>query len=252
MDVMAGTQSIDRAVDLLKQVARFGSRGATLSVLSKRLCLPHPSVHRMLTTLLRVGFVSFDKGTKLYRVGPLAFELGLVAVTPFGELGRFEPIVAEVAKQTGDTAYLFLRNGIDVVCLIRTEGDYVIKANVIDVGGRRAICDSVAGIAMLALTDPEETKELIAQSKITISEEQRLTESQIEDRIAFARQHEISYWSGVVMPDVSGAGIAVPSNDGCPRLGIAISAISSRLPEARLTQVKAILKVAQERFIAIL
>ncbi|MFM0158641.1 IclR family transcriptional regulator [Paraburkholderia sediminicola] len=249
---MNGTQSIERAVELLKQVARFGSRGASLSALSKRIGVPHPTVHRMLTTLSAVGFVNFNKAEKLYRIGPLAFELGLVAVTPFGELGRFEPIVAEVAKQTGDTAYLFLRNGIDVICLIRAEGDYIIKANVIEVGRRRPICDSVAGIAMLANMDPAETAELIARSALTASEETRLSPAQVEERVAFARTNGISYWTSVVMPDVSGAAIAAPSDDGQPRLSIAISAISSRLPEERLNDVKPILKSAQQRVLALL
>ncbi|MPR07821.1 IclR family transcriptional regulator [Microvirga tunisiensis] len=239
-----GTQSLERACGLLKMIARHGTRGTNLSWLSASSGLAPSTCHRMLQALADLGLVHFEPRRKAYRIGPLAYELGLVAVTPFSNLEHLTPIIARVAEETEDTAYLMIRRGLEMVCLVRAEGTFIINANVIEVGVRRPVCDSVAGIAIASALPEEEAQDLVTTSAGLPSIRTRLGLDQVQAMVLRARASGIAYWNGVVMPDVAGAAVPVPNEFGRPHLAIAVSALASRLPEARTREIHPILSAA--------
>ncbi|MDB5992634.1 MAG: IclR family transcriptional regulator [Herbaspirillum sp.] len=50
-----------------------------ISDLSKRLCLPKSTVHRLASTLVESGMLEQNTNNGKYRLGLIAFELGLLA-----------------------------------------------------------------------------------------------------------------------------------------------------------------------------
>ncbi|MBX3666690.1 MAG: helix-turn-helix domain-containing protein, partial [Burkholderiales bacterium] len=80
---LTGTQSIERALLLLREIAAHNRSGSRLLDLATRTSLQRPTVHRMLKCLAHEGMVQQDPETHRYFLGPMAFELGLTAAPRF-------------------------------------------------------------------------------------------------------------------------------------------------------------------------
>lgn len=75
----AGTQSLERAISLLRTVATHGADGARLSDLMAQTGLSKPTAHRLLTALAREGLVEQDGETRRYHLGSELEVLGRIA-----------------------------------------------------------------------------------------------------------------------------------------------------------------------------
>jgi len=119
--------SLKRGVAFLKLLATGGARGCPLSELAEKSGVPHPSAHRILKQLIAERLVVHDAQTHRYRLGPLAFELGLAGSMLHDIRDLCEPAMAALSRETEDTAYLVVRSGFEAVCLHRLEGDFPIR-----------------------------------------------------------------------------------------------------------------------------
>ena len=72
---------LKRGVVLLKLLATAGRKGLALTELASKAQLPHPSAHRVLAQLIAENLAVHDPQTRRYRLGPLAFELGVAGST---------------------------------------------------------------------------------------------------------------------------------------------------------------------------
>jgi hypothetical protein len=79
-----GTQSIGRAIDVLRLIAASGDRGVRLSDLVLETGLKQPTVSRLVSALTRESLVEHDPVTRRYYVGLEAFILGAIASSRFG------------------------------------------------------------------------------------------------------------------------------------------------------------------------
>lgn len=68
-------QSLVRAFGILDQIADCED-GLILTDLANRVGLPRSTVHRMLTTMSSLGYVSFETGTNKWHTGHRAFHIG--------------------------------------------------------------------------------------------------------------------------------------------------------------------------------
>src|SRR3954468_11244875 len=95
--------SLKRGVLLLRLLATAGSRGLALTDIAARAALPHPSAHRVLKQLLDERLVEHNPESRRYRLGPLAFELGLAGSTMFDIRDLCEPQMRALAESSADT-----------------------------------------------------------------------------------------------------------------------------------------------------
>jgi hypothetical protein len=70
-----GVQAIERGCSILDLLGK-GKQTYSISELASELDLPKPTVHRMLTTFCRFGYVIQDEISKEYRLGFQLVELG--------------------------------------------------------------------------------------------------------------------------------------------------------------------------------
>src|SRR5512145_2409208 len=108
---ISGTQSIHRAIVLLRAIASRGRAGSRLLDLAKHAKLTPPTAHRILRCLVAENIVAQDPDTHRYLLGHLVFELGLAAAPQFNLRQIVEPSLRRVAEKTGDTAFLIARSG---------------------------------------------------------------------------------------------------------------------------------------------
>jgi DNA-binding IclR family transcriptional regulator len=242
---IAGAQTIERALKILRAVAKHGRTGSRLIDIRKDAGLSHPTAHRMLQSLMREGFVA-QKDSRRYGLGPALYELGLLAPTPVEDFELLRPHIQGLADQCGDTCYVMIRRGHDVVYLIRAEGAYPIRAYTIAAGERLPLSASLGGIALMAETPDEIVEEILVGVDPAIPAYRNASKSYVRNQIEFIRENGYGWGVDVVMEGVGGLSCAVPNRGSVPYLAVSISAIKTRVTGDRVPQVVAMMKRTAE------
>lgn len=229
---------IARAAAVLEAVARTSADGARLVDLAHSTGIARPSVHRILQDLTDVGYIT-QGDDRLYRLGSGLFMLGLNAPTPGWDLTAIRPIAQRLAELSEDTVYVAVRQFDGVHYLLRTEGAYPIRAQLVDVGDTKPYTSSYSGLALLAtLPSGEQEKALVSRS--FDAPEGWLGEVDIDallrGKLADVEAHGYCGGASVVMPGVAGMAAPVLSRTQRPYMAISISAVESRLTPARMRQ----------------
>src|SRR6185295_7415921 len=158
---LTGTQSIERALLLLREIAAHNRSGSRLLDLATRTALQRPTVHRMLKCLASENMVQQDPDSHRYFLGPMVFELGLTAAPRFNLREICHPALTRIAEATGDTVFLTHRSGLDSVCLDRREGAFPIKTFTLEIGMRRPLGVGTGSLAILSALPEEEIQKVV-------------------------------------------------------------------------------------------
>ena len=100
-----------RAFVILRLLASAGPRGSALTSLAAASGLPNSTVHRLLSQLIESRLAMQIEGSRVYAIGPLAYELGLAAAQQFDIRELCRPIMQRLAQAVGETGYLVQRSG---------------------------------------------------------------------------------------------------------------------------------------------
>jgi DNA-binding IclR family transcriptional regulator len=245
-------QVVSRVAAVLTAVDRCGLSGARLVDLARETGIARPTVHRILHELCDVGYVRVVDGRR-YALGPALYSLGLSAAPPRFDLPSMETILRGLAHETGDTVYLGIRQHYSIRYLLRIDGSYPIRAQIVEVGQIVPLGATFSGIALIATTTDEEIRGLI-ESQPPIEALKGLPYSNPETRVRILieqrqqmRERGYCYSRDLVWPGVSGIATAVPSPNGKPLLAVSVSAVNERLPEKRAAEiVPQLLQTAKE------
>jgi DNA-binding IclR family transcriptional regulator len=237
--IAAGAQTVDRACALLSEVARHGRSGTRLIELTKATRLSRPTVHRILQSLLAAGFVEQNAETRRYRLGLALHRLGLAAPSPIDAVADLRPLLEGLAQRTGDTAYLMMRQGDEVLCLARAVGATPIQTLLIEVGAYRPLGTTIAGITMLAALDDREIEAILKRTATAMKGYRNATPGYVRRQIANVRRDDYCFSEGVLIQGTTGLSAAVSASAGPPYLAVSLSAISTRMPRCA---VKALVK----------
>ncbi|AWK85232.1 AMP-binding protein [Azospirillum thermophilum] len=135
-----GTQSLERALALLRAVAAYGAEGARLADLMTDTGLSKATAHRLLTALARERFVDQDPRSRRYHLGPELDLLGRIAAARHGIDGPAESLSGAAAVRP--TAFLRPEYQGDAIPLADLLCDRHARAD----GARAALLhESVAG-----------------------------------------------------------------------------------------------------------
>ena len=238
---LTGTQSIERALTLLREIAAHNRGGSRLLDLATRTALQRPTVHRMLKCLANENMVQQDPDTHRYFLGSMAFELGLTAAPRFNLREICHPALTRIAEATGDTVFLTQRSGLDSVCLDRREGAFPIKAFTLEIGMRRPLGVGTGSLAILSALSEEEMQRVVAANAV------RLPEYGLSAGVLLA-QVKKSQKLGYAMREVPGlagvrsVGQALRNQSGIAFAALSVSTITSRMSDKRAGEVVLLLK----------
>lgn len=238
------TQSLDRAIEVLRLLAAAGAGGRRLVDLQREAQLTKPTVHRILDTLRHHGFVEQVESTRCYRLGP---ELGVLAWAAARELQDLRELAQEdmdaVAQRTGDTSFLIVRSGLDTICLDRQSGSYPVKAFTVDVGTRRPLGVGAGGIAILAALPAEEVETMMESLRPRLGD----AWDKVRQAIAKARRDGYATSDGLVLQGVRGLAVPVMDARGKPVAALSFAAISNRVQGERVNELVRILRMHARR-----
>ena len=238
---LTGTQSIERALTLLREIAAHNRGGSRLLDLATRTALQRPTVHRMLKCLASENMVQQDPDTHRYFLGPMVFELGLTAAPRFNLREICQPALSRIAEATGDTVFLTHRSGLDSVCLDRREGTFPIKTFTLEIGMRRPLGVGTGSLAILSALPEEEIQRVVNANS------GRLPEYGLNSGSLIA-QVKRSQKLGYALREVTGlagvrsVGQTLRNQSGTAFAALSVSTITSRMSEKRATEVAQLLK----------
>ncbi len=156
----AGVQSVTRACVLLDVLARDGQLGVT--EIGRRCDLPKGTVHRLLLTLERCGYVERAAQDGIYRLGLKLFELGSLVLDRRELVTEGRRHVVRLMEESGETVHLGIMDGGHIVNLAVQEPPQAIRV-VTPVGGRSPIHCTSTGKAIAAHLPPSDLQALVAE-----------------------------------------------------------------------------------------
>ena len=135
---------------------------------------------------------------------------------------------------TGDTVYLVMRSGFDAVCMHRREGDYPVRALVLEVGSRRPLGVGAGGLAILSAMDIDERDEVIRRVEPSLSAFGDLTAQKLVQACNQATKQGAAIIQNRVTLGVKAVGLPFRDSMGQPTGALSVAALSQRLTEARI------------------
>ncbi|GAA4389291.1 allantoin degradation transcriptional regulator AllR [Tsukamurella soli] len=154
-----GVQSVERAFELLELIARGGGE-CSLSELSTGTPLPPPTIHRLLRTLVGIGYVR-QLPNRRYALGPRLIRLGEVANRQLGAVAR--PVLHTLVDELAESAGLAVLDGDMVIYAAQVPSPHSMRTNN-EVGRRVNLHNSGVGKAVLAELDDARIVRLVTQA----------------------------------------------------------------------------------------
>jgi DNA-binding IclR family transcriptional regulator len=150
-----------------------------------------------------------------------------------------------LAEKTGDTAYLFLRIGLDVLCVERCIGNFAIKALAVDVGDWRPMGLGAGGLAALAGLQDKERENVMKLLLLHRPEVKELGRDWLEEQVNLtqANAYSVAQYTGLVN-GVTGIAAPIMWAGGISFGALSVAAIDERLPESRREEIAEVLKYA--------
>ena len=135
MSADLNVRSVARAVAILEQFTMERPE-PNLTEISAGIGLSKSTTHRLLSTLEEAGMVELDRRSGHYRLGLKTFRLGSVASGSLDVVRQAEPLLHEIADETGLTALLLVADVKEALCVRRFEGEQEVRVLVMETGKR--------------------------------------------------------------------------------------------------------------------
>ena len=164
-----GVKSVARVFDLLELIADAGG-DVTLSELSTSANLPLPTIHRLLRTLVSLGYAR-QLANRRYALGPKLVRLGEVANRKFGQIAM--PQLKDLVERLGETANLATIDGDRVIYVSQAPSPHAMRMFT-EVGRRSFLHSTGVGKAILAQLDDNAVREIIARTGMPRATERSL------------------------------------------------------------------------------
>ena len=119
-------QSLLRSMELL-EVLKEKNRNFSIAELAEAMDLPPSTVHRILQTFCEKKYVIRDDRSHTYRLGPALIPLGKAAARGIRLQDAAHGILAQLAKQTKEDAYLVIPVGNKGLVIEKVDGPSHLK-----------------------------------------------------------------------------------------------------------------------------
>jgi IclR family transcriptional regulator, acetate operon repressor len=232
----SGVQSVERAFELLEIMASSGGCMA-LGELAVRAELPQPTIHRLVRTLLTMGYVR-QLENRRYELGPKLIRLGETATQLIGAWSR--PHLTELVERTGESANMAVLDNDMAVYLAQVPSPHAMRMFT-EVGRRVHLHCTGVGKALLMQVPNDTVHLLLNRVGMPASNENSYTTPD-----ALIRDIELSRTRGYAVDEgeqeIGVRCFAVPVPDAPTKTAISISGPAARLTLKSATKVTPLLK----------
>lgn len=222
-------KSLDRSFQVLEEIARNHGE-ASLTTLAKNLQLPPSTIHRILSSLIQLGYVVQNVKNGNYYLGLKILHLSRSVLENLNIRDIAKEILKELMEKTGETANLVVLDGNEAVYIEKAESHSSVRY--FSLIGQRAPL-SVTGVGKVLLS------EMARHDVIKILKEKgmpKLTPNSITDLNTFLDELDRVKKQGYAFDkeecELGARCVAAPVRDHTGRI---VAAISVSGPANRIT-----------------
>jgi len=241
-----GVPALERALTVLECIAQ-SRKGFSVSELSRRLMLPKSSVHLILRTFERRGYLQKQPTGGRYRFGLKLMSLGHLALDGVELRDEARPVLQRLVLATGLTAHLGILERGEIVIIERVDAATPVRV-VSFVGRRMKVHSTAVGKALLAFLPPGSQDAQLAEAPLEPQNERT-----IASPADFRRELEQVRSLGYAFNDqedelgVRAVGAPILSAEGTPLAAISIVGTTGQLTVDRVAAIgEAVREAAQE------
>ena len=236
-----GTQTVSRAVTLMKAVAARPQQGWRLVDLAAHCGYDKGSAHRMLAGLVQARLIGQRASDRHYVPGPLLFELGLSVSGPGAFSARCMPVLTRLSRNAPGVAFLYLRSDDDFVCAARAGPDTLMGLS-IHPGTRRPLAVAAGGVAMLLALPLSEQQRIIAANLRQIASFGAARLSAVQKMLRRSRRAGFGLNLADVVPGIHAVGVPLFDAAGQVFASLGVSGPPQSLPRTRIDALAALLR----------
>jgi len=179
-------QSVAHALDVLEEF-RDETEELGVTELSKKLKLHKNNVFRILATLQSRNYIEQNRANDNYRLGVKCLELGQTFIHQRGLLKQARPILQELAETTGETSYISILRGNEVVYLDAVETSSTVRV-ISRVGLHMPLHATAAGKALVSHDSDDELRKLFSGELPRFTKATRIDVDDFIKEVALVRE----------------------------------------------------------------
>jgi IclR family transcriptional regulator, pca regulon regulatory protein len=237
--------SVEKALRVLN--AFDGTRRRlSLTQIAEATRLDLSAAQRFVYTLLRLGYLRKDEGSRHYALSPKTLEPARRYLQSSELVERAMPYLLHLHQSCGETANLTLLDGEDIVYISRFLSRNLFNVDVV-VGTRLPAYCTAPGLAMLAVLDPAEAEAILRRSDRRAFTSHTVTDiGQILARLEAIRRDGFALAHQEVFHGDISVAAAVVDAAGRPEGAINLASSTTRwsLTEARKTYARMVVAAA--------
>lgn len=222
-----GTQSISRAIRILRVVASGRESGVTLRDIVDFTRLTRPTCHRILALMVDEGIVEKKTKTRRYAIGDQISHLALARRTRSPWTRITDEWLDDAAKSIGDAVFITVRSKTDTLCVNRKFGNHSDQALALEVGGRRPIGVSSAGMAILSGLDNADANAILEFNQPRLSS-YGMTFDGVMNEVASARTQGYAVRRRGLVPGTTAASVVLDIGDCHSLAALTVAASQGR------------------------
>ena len=224
-DGIAGSvQSVERAFEVLEAITGRGG-ALSLSEISAATGRPLPSVHRLVRTLVGLGYLR-QEASRRYALAPGLIRLGDGAARQFGTWAN--PVLVSLVEIIGESANMAILEGSHALYVAQVAGRHSMRMFT-EVGRRVPLHSTGVGKALLAQLPDDEVEKVLRLAGMTTVTDHTITEPAVLLQ-ELAADRALGYATDNGEQELGVSCVAVPVS-GAP----ALTAISFSAPSPRVT-----------------
>ena len=232
---------IARVGALLRAVGAHQPAGASTTDIARTAGLARPTAHRLLAAMAEEGLVDRDLKTGRWSLGPELYLLGSSAATRYDIVDQARDIVAALARDSGESAFLSARRGDETVCVFAQEGSFPLRSHVLHVGIRFPLGVASAGLVILSHLSDRDIEAYFARVDASGGWGPMHSEAKIRERIAATRRTGYAVNPALLVEGSWGIGAAVFDRNSQPAWALSLTGVETRFKPARRRELGALL-----------
>jgi len=217
-----------------------------LSQLSRRINLSKATLLRILSTLIKHGYVVYNKETKTYDLGIQLLKMGMTVSERLDLKKVAYPYLTHIWNMSEETVYLNIRNGDERLCVDCLNGKKSVRV-VAYTGHSSPLHVAASGKAILAFLDQHEIEDYLKRVKFEKVAPGTITDiDKLRDNLAKTLEQGYATSFEERMPDAMGASGPIRDITGQVIASISITVPNSRTDDEFALYIRLVTEAARE------
>lgn len=224
--------SLNRASMILTAIAQGSRRGISLTELVAKTALPRPTIHRVLSNLIAIGWVVRDEKNPLYNLGLDLTALGYTAIArnPIEQIASTP--LSTLAVKLNQMVYINIRLGLDMVCIGRYESHSDIQIGKGYVSMRGPFGMSPGCMGMFSCMPKNEVEEIVKANMSRYHRIEGFDEKGFHRSLAQSMEKSYGIYGNILLDrTTSGLGVGICNPSAYPVAGIGTTFITEWLDD---------------------